>query len=234
MSMTCCRQGHAIIVNRRIDAHYFMPRKQIWLLAGCAIVALLLGMLAARTFTRSATPTATLDAGTLLAPARPLADFRLSTQEHAPFTRADLANHWTLLFFGFTSCPDVCPTTLAFMSQLEKSFADLPIEQRPRVVFVSVDSERDTPAKVGEYVRFFDPTFIGATGTKQEIDTVTKIFTVPYAITRTADGGYTVDHSAALFLVNPKAELQALFTPPHDLKTISADLRRVIAGWGNS
>src|SRR4051812_30793859 len=111
-----------------------MPRKQIWLLVGCAIVALLLGMLAARTFMRPATAPAALDAGTLLMPARPLSDFHLLTQDQAPFTRATLANHWTLLFFGFTSCPDVCPTTLAFISQLQKSLSDLPQSERPNVV----------------------------------------------------------------------------------------------------
>jgi len=209
-----------------------MPRKQIWLLAGCAIVALLLGMLASRTLMRSTAPPPALAAGTLLTPARPLGDFHLTTQTQTPFTRADLQHQWTLLFFGFTSCPDVCPTTLAFMSQVEKTLADLPAATRPHVVFVSVDSERDTPEKVGQYAKFFDPAFTGATGTQPEIDTVTKVFSVPYAITHTADGGYNVDHSATIFLVNPEAELQALFTPPHDLKAVSADIRRVIASRG--
>ena len=183
---------------------------------------------------RATPPPPPLAAGTLLNPARPLADFHLTTQSQTPFTRADLQHRWTLLFFGYTSCPDVCPTTLAFMSQLEKSLADLPQAERPQVVFVSVDSERDSPEKVGEYVKFFNPAFTGATGSKDEIDTVTKAFTVPYSVTRTADGSYAVDHSATMFLVNPAAQLQALFTPPHDLKSMSADIRRIVGSAGVS
>ena len=207
-----------------------MPRKQIWTLAACTIVALLLGILAARVLTRSATPEPTLSAGTLLNPARPLGDFHLSTETQRPFTHAALEGQWTLLFFGFTSCPDLCPTTLAFLSQLTKSLADLPQAKRPHVVFVSVDSERDTPETAGQYARYFDPAFTGATGSRSEIAGITKTFGVPYAVTRTADGNVTVDHSAALFLVNPHAELQALFTSPSDLKAVSADIRRVIVG----
>src|SRR5262245_30216437 len=119
-------------------------------------------------YQRSHRPVA-LQAGTALPQPRSIPDFALTDQRGRPFSRSSLEGHWTLLFTGFTNCPDVCPTTLALMTQLRRDVArdDLAF------LFVSVDPERDTPDVVGRYLAHFDPAFIGATGSRDAIERFT-------------------------------------------------------------
>lgn len=195
-----------------------------------AIVAVIAGMLLSRALLhqaeRSASPA--LATGTLLEPPRPLPAFSLVDHEQRAFDEGRLKDRWTFLFFGFTNCPDVCPTTLRMLASVEKSLADLPEGQRPHVVLVSVDPKRDTPEQLKTYVKYFNPSFVGVTGDEAALDAFTRKLGVPVAITSTGDGGYTVDHSAAIFLIDPHGELRALFSPPHVPATIAADYRRVI------
>src|SRR5690606_14968452 len=121
----------------------------------------------------------------------------------AAFTRANLEGRWSLVFFGFTHCPAICPNTLAVMQQTKTALETLPLELQPQLVFVSVDPERDTPEKMHEYVRFFGPTLRGVTGAPERIAALTDALGVPVQRVPLPDGGYTVDHSAAIFLVNP-------------------------------
>jgi protein SCO1/2 len=173
-------------------------------------------------------PASVLAHATLLEPARPLPAFNLIDQSGAAFEPAALKNHWNLLFFGFTNCPDVCPTTLTTLAQTEKQLADLPSEQRPHVVMVSVDPKRDTPEQLAKYVKFFSPTFSGVTGTPAGIEQLTRGMGVPVAIQEQANGQYTVDHSAAIFLIDRNGDLRALFSTPHTPATIAADYRRIV------
>lgn len=166
---------------------------------------------------------------TLLTPPRPLPDFELLDQSGAAFDPARLKNRWSLLFFGFTHCPDVCPTTLGVLAQAEKSLADLPADRRPQVILVSVDPKRDTPQQLASYVKFFSPAFTGVTGTQQSIDAFTRSLGVPVMITPTANGDYTVDHSAAIFLIDPDGAMRALFSTPHEPTVIASDYRRIVA-----
>ena len=111
---------------------------------------------------------------TLLRPPRALPEFTFTDHTGADFVPARLQNHWSLLFFGFTHCPDVCPTTLGMLAQTEKTLADLPAEQRPQIVLVSVDPQRDSPEQLASYVRFFSPSFTGVTGSQEAIDKFTR------------------------------------------------------------
>jgi protein SCO1 len=194
-----------------------------------AIVAVAAGMLLARALTTRASQAtrAPLASGTLLTPARPLPEFALIDHAGQPFGPDRLRGRWSLLFFGFTSCPDVCPTTLALLAQVEKQLSDLPAEERPQVILVSVDPQRDTPEQLASYVRFFSPSFIGVTASQVSIKEFTRSMGVPVAITPTGEGRYTVDHSAAVFVIDPAGELRALFSPPHSPDALAADLRRL-------
>jgi protein SCO1/2 len=201
---------------------------QIVVGASVAIVAALAGMLLSRSLVRPAGEAPALAAGTWLDSGRPLPDFALVDQSGRPFGKTGLSGRWNLLFFGFTSCPDICPTTLTTLAGVEKALGDLPANDRPQVVFVSVDPQRDTPDRVDAYVKFFSPTFRGVTGTADGIAVLAEALHVPYAITPLADGTYTVDHSSALFLVGPDASLRAVFSAPHDAMKLAADFRRVV------
>jgi protein SCO1 len=202
---------------------------QIIVGAAVAIVAALAGMLLSRSLVPPTTGTPALAVGTWLEPGRALPEFTLVDQGNQPVGRQQLEQRWNLLFFGFTSCPDICPTTLTMLGSLEKSLEDLPAQQRPRIVFVSVDPERDTPERVAAYVRFFSPAFTGITGTPADVKSFAEALHVPYAITPLPDGSYTVDHSSALFLVSPAAELRAIFSAPHDATALAEDYRRVVS-----
>ena len=96
------------------------------------------------------------------------------------------------------------------------------------MILVSVDPKRDTPEQLATYVKFFSPAFVGVTGAPEALDTFTRQVGVPVAITPTDGGGYTVDHSAAVFLIDPTGAMRALFSPPHSPKAIAADYRRIV------
>ena len=138
-------------------------RTTAWLLV--AALAAGLGLLAAwQLFGRGGeTKAPQLEAVTLLPQPRELPAFNLRQSDGTPLVAGELAGHWTLVFLGFTFCPDVCPTTLAELAQAQKQWESMPESTRPRVLFVSVDPERDTPGKTGEYAHAFHPDTLAAT-----------------------------------------------------------------------
>jgi protein SCO1/2 len=208
-----------------------MSRTQsITLAVVVAIVAVASGILSARWLLQSgrdAQPA--VSTATLLSPPRPLPPLALVDQDNRPFGADQLRGGWTFVFFGFTSCPDVCPTTMNALAQTRKLLADLPERLHPQVVMISVDPERDTPERLAAYVRAFDPAFVGATATKPAIDQLAQRMGVLVA-TRPLDGdNYTVDHTSSVFLVGPDGALRALFSAPHTPKLIAEDYRRITA-----
>lgn len=209
-----------------------MNRKVSFALAGTiAIVAVIAGMLLSRALLQrsESSPAAQLTSGTMLEPPRPLPSFSLLDHHGDPFTHERLQDHWTFMFFGFANCPDVCPMTLRTLSQISESLSDLPQPQQPAVVFVSVDPKRDTPESLAKYVQFFHSSFVGVTGAQAELDRFTREMGVPVAITPLENGGYTVDHSGAIFLLDPNGALRALFSVPHSTEAIANDYRLVLA-----
>jgi len=171
-----------------------------------------------------------LERATMLDVARPLPQFELVDQAGRAFQRASLRGQWTLMFFGFTNCPDVCPTTLAELAEVRRKLKDLPAGDLPAVVFVSVDPNRDTSEALGRYVAHFDPQFLGVSGPPAAIEALTRDLGVAVFIgPPSEDGNYTVDHSAAIFLIDPSAAFTAVFGSPHLSDVIARDYRRIIA-----
>lgn len=148
-----------------------------------------------------------------------LTPFALQATDGKTFDLTRLEGHWTFLFFGYTYCPDVCPTALSTMAQTVKRIAD---GDRVQVVFVSVDPARDTVERMRDYVEFFDPTFVGATGPLDELEPLTRQLGVLH-IRGQADeqGNYDVDHSASLLLVGPKGRLIGIFQAPQTAEEIA-------------
>lgn len=162
-----------------------------------------------------------LASGTWLPQPKTVADFQLTDTTGRPFTRRDLAGAPTLVFFGFTHCPDVCPTTLLKLAQVEKRRAIPGL----RVIFVSVDPQRDTPPVLGMYVHAFDPQFQGLTGDSRAIAALAANFGVPVNRVDLPGGDYTMDHGAVVFLLDDSARIVAIFSPPFEVTALSSDLR---------
>lgn len=154
---------------------------------------------------------------TVFPEARELVPFKLVDQDNQDFTPEQLKKKWSLLFFGYTHCPDICPTTLKV---LQSFWQELPeaVRNKTRVVFVTVDPNRDPPATIKEYVQYFDPGFIGVTGNLGQITAFTRSLGVLYEYVGTGKtkDNYGVNHSAQIILIDPQARLRAVFPPPHD------------------
>lgn len=194
------------------------------------LAAILAGAASAYFVTRAGRAPPALEQATLLDTPRPLPAVALVDQSGAPFDRERLRGQWTLLFFGFTNCPDVCPTTLATLAAARRLLADLPPASQPQVLLATVDPARDTPEVLARYVSHFDRSFGGITGDTQSLQQLTGDLGVAVFIgAPDAAGNYAVDHSAAVFLIDPDAAFAALFGAPHDAAVMARDYRRLIA-----
>ncbi|HQS01753.1 MAG: hypothetical protein B7Y07_00490 [Halothiobacillus sp. 24-54-40] len=146
----------------------------------------------------------------------PAADFM--SVDGAIATPALFKDHWTLFYIGYTFCPDVCPTELTALAgllpQLQKSLPDV----HWQIVFLSVDPERDTPKRIADYVHYFDPKFLGMTGTRAMIDKVTQPLKAGYRVSPHAPGDtiYEIDHDTAYRLISPEGKMVAILPSPHD------------------
>ncbi len=199
------------------------------LVAAIVIAGILAGVAAARYVMRESGAQPALERATLFQESRPLPELALIDQAGRAFDRERLRGHWTFLFFGFVNCPDICPTTLATLAAVRKELADLPAGERPAVTLVSVDPGRDSPEALARYVAHFDPSFTGVTGNADAISRLTESLGVAVIVGPEAeDGSYSVDHSAAIFLVDPEARVAALFGTPHQAPTIASDYRRIV------
>jgi protein SCO1 len=176
-------------------------------------------------------PPVVLASGTILAPARPLADFSLIDNQGRSFGAANLRGHWSLMFFGYTDCPDYCPTTLTTLAALEKQLRAAKTVAPPQVIFVSVDAKRDTPAQLNQFVPNFDPEFIGLTAASQPaIEALAKKWGVAVNIQYAANGNYIVDHSTEIFVIDPAGNLAAILTGPFTVDALQSDFRRIVTG----
>ena len=192
------------------------------------LAGVLAGVLVAHLLGKRAAPPP-LEQATLYAEPRALPAFELVDQAQAPFGPARLRGHWTFLFFGFVNCPDVCPTTLAMLADVRTRIANGPAGAVPQVVLVSVDPGRDSPSVLAQYVAHFDPSFTGVTGDPGAIETLTRALGVAVVVgAPDADGSYAVDHTAAIFLVDPEGRVTALFNTPHEAGTIERDYLNIV------
>lgn len=166
---------------------------------------------------------------TLLPTPRPLPAFALRQSDGTQLTQDELRGHWTLVFLGFTYCPDVCPTTLAQLAQAQKQWATLDEQVRPRVLLVSVDPERDSPARVGEYAHAFHRDSLAATADIPTLEGFARALSlvfmkVPGEHFKDNPQDYSMDHSAQLIVLDPQARMAGLIQPPFNPQAIAADM----------
>ena len=205
----------------------FLDRGTAWVLV--AALAAGLGLWAGQAwFAPRAAPAApvarpALQSVRLFDAPRAIPAFRLDAQPGA-IGAADLAGHWTVVFLGFTHCPDVCPTTLATLAKAQDAWRALPEAQRPRVLFVSVDPERDTPAKVADYARFFHADTLAATATEPALRDFVQSLGMVYMKVPQPGGDYMMDHSSTLVVLDPQGRQAGLIRPPLAPAAIAADL----------
>ena len=164
-----------------------------------------------------------------------LNEFTLTDHTGRPFTLQSLAGQWNLVFFGYTYCPDICPVTMSmlreasalYQQQAPEEFNDL------RITFVSVDGERDHTEHLANYIRFYDDSWLAASGNKSSVDSLTTQLGVPYEIEPHEPGAknYLVSHSGTLFLLSPEGKLVSTIQPPHEVDEVVQrliDIRKFI------
>jgi protein SCO1/2 len=170
--------------------------------------------------------------GTILPTPRALNAFTLTDDHNQPFTNQNLMGHWTFLFFGFTNCAHMCPMT---MTTLKDMYGDLKQAKQslPQVVLISIDPQRDTVQRLHQFVTAFDPAFQGARGSEAQIEALSQELSILYMKVKAAGQtqqqaqDYQIDHSGTLLLINPKGQLYAIFSMPHDAKQIAKDFEMI-------
>jgi protein SCO1/2 len=154
---------------------------------------------------------------------KPLREFILTDQNSNPFDLTRLKGNWSFLFFGFTHCPDICPSTLTSLSQLRKQISEgVNGSKNIQFVFISVDPKRDTAAILKQYTSYFNPSIIGVTGTELELRNLTQQLDARFEVASAPDSkSYQVYHTSEIFLINPQGRYVASLIPPFDISTIS-------------
>jgi len=137
------------------------------------------------------------------------------------------SGHWTLLYTGYTFCPDICPTELTQLSRLMPELKKALPKVSWQVMFLSVDPDRDSPKRMREYLNYFDPAFIGITGKREMIDKVTGAVKAGYKITPHPPGkpDYEVSHDTAFRLISPDGRMVAILPSPHHIKPMTRALK---------
>lgn len=195
-----------------------------------ATAAFVLGLAGASVLAPSAPSAPLLERATRLPDGPSVPELTLVDENGTAFGASRFRGRWTYVFFGYTSCPDVCPTTLTVLAEARRTLADLPPELRPGVLLVTVDPARDDPARLAAFVRHFDAGFHAVTGDAPGVDGLVRALKAGYARVPLPGGGYTMDHSASLFLVGPQGRLVATSGAPHDAAVIARDYRALVAG----
>jgi protein SCO1/2 len=199
-----------------------------------ALIALVIGLTVHKVLDRrgGADPAQLLDAGIILLPQpRQVPALSLTDQDGKPLAVDELKGRWSLLFFGYTFCPDICPTTLAQMREV-KGLLPAEARERLRVVLVSVDPNRDTPQQLKQYLGYFDPSFIGLTGDVQSIQTLANGVSIPFIPADTSKPGYTVDHSGNLVIIGPDGRQRGFIRAPLNSQKLAAQLPALLNSEG--
>lgn len=157
-------------------------------------------------------------------------EFSLIDHHGSPFTREDLIDQWTLIFFGFTHCPDICPTTMAELAELKAQLVGTEASDA-RVVMLSVDPARDTPERLTQYVPYFHADFIGVTGDFTDILSFAQRLNAPFRKVSEPDGAYQMEHSANVMLMNPRGDYHGFFRAPLDIPKMRVTLRSTQYLW---
>lgn len=201
-----------------------MKKIHLFIFASSAIIAVLAGVgLSQLTSNNESSKPATIQ-GAIYPKAKILSDFNLIDQNSNKITKQALVDHWSLIFIGYTHCPDVCPTTMNTLNQAITLMKQQKVTP-PQVIFITVDPERDTVDVLKPYISYFNETFMALTGS---LDEITKLSRQLNSIFQKSPGSsgkitatdYLMDHSSAIMLINPKGHLQSVLTTPHSPQSI--------------
>ncbi|MGE4405640.1 SCO family protein [Pseudomonas sp.] len=195
-----------------------------------ALVALVIGLTVSRVLNseRQLDPTQLLDAGIVLLPqSRPLPALSLTDQDGEPVRMDELEGRWTLLFFGYTFCPDICPATLAELRQL-KGLLPEDVRGELQPILVSVDPNRDTPAQLKEYLGYFNAGFQGLTGPLDDIQSLANGVGIPFIPGDTSKENYTVDHSGNLVIIGPDGRQHGFIRAPLRVQKLAEQLPALV------
>jgi protein SCO1/2 len=194
-----------------------MTRTQKTVFILVALVALVLGLTINKVLTSKGQgdPTELIDAGIILLPqSRNLPDVQMIDQDGKPVTVNELKDKWSLLFFGYTFCPDICPTTLAQLRQIKSELPKDAVDKL-QVILVSVDPARDTPQQLKQYLGYFDPDFKGLTGASvEDVQKLANAVSIPFIPADTGKANYTVDHSGNLAVIGPDGTQRGFIRSP--------------------
>ena len=154
-------------------------------------------------------------------------EFELKNQGDQLYSKNDLKNQWTILFFGYTNCPDVCPTTIFKLGQIKQQISKELPNVNLQILFITLDPERDSTERLREYLGFFNTSMIGLTGDISKIVELTSNLSVFFQRINKEDG-YDFNHTASIFLMNPNAQLKASFSPASSIDMLNEDIKTVI------
>lgn len=171
--------------------------------------------------------------GLVLREPRKLPPFELVDMNGDIFRESGFIGDWSFLYFGFTYCPDICPTSLVEMEKLKQRIGESHPDLTPQFYLVSVDPVRDTPERLREYVGFFDPDFRGLTGELSEIDKFADAAAVVYQLPSDAQAGgdYEVGHSSTIVVIDPAGDVRAILTPPLRAENLARDFSAIERWW---
>jgi len=207
-------------------------RITVTILVLLAIASLITGLFVSQYSHRKTTIDSSQFHGTLLEKPREIEQFTLVGMDNRPFTNQGLQGQWTMIFFGFTNCSYLCPTTLAELAKMYRILEDKHVKPMPKILFISIDPERDKPAKLKSYITGFNPNFYAAWGEADVISKMTREMGVVYgkvaSTTSNDPANYDVQHSGALMLFNPQGELSAFFTTPHQAELLAEDYQLLL------
>jgi protein SCO1/2 len=196
-------------------------KKQTWLPVAMIVAAC--GIVLAVWLSRIAPPSAPA-APTASQPRR---DFALTDVNGQNVSLATFQGKWVLMFFGFTNCPDACPTAMMNVGATLREMGSAADRIQP--VFVTIDPERDTPALLKDYLLNFDERIVGLSGTAEQTAAVARAYSVYYKKVQTNDGSYAMEHTTALYLISPKGEYVRPYKPDEDPELFAKELLKMIA-----
>lgn len=198
-----------------------------------AVLAMSAGLWSAKMLLRNKPDLTGLEA-TRFPAARQIPAFSLIDHNNVPFTNSTLQDNWSFLFFGYTHCPDVCPTTLSVLNSVAQRLQDS--TDNTRFIFVSVDPERDTPETLARFVSYFNGEFVGVTGSTAALEQFTRDLGIMYLKVQPEgeSTGYLMDHTASVLLFDPDGRYHAVFSPPLSAEKITADFQRILQAYRES
>ena len=203
---------------------------KFWVL-GAGILVIVLGLIAHQWWVSLSREEVAFHGAVLTHP-RPLPAFSMVGTDGHVIDNQSLHGHWTFLFMGFSHCASICPITMAELSKMATLLAKRPQLPRPSVIMITLDPKRDSLQRMQDYVQSFNQQFIGGRGSEEETQRLASFLGIAYtkvhAKLQTKTNDYSIEHSGAIMLLNPRGELVAFFTPPHQANELVEDYQHLV------